>query len=273
MNSNADTQALCRDIAAISNALDSMPRDVANGGMLVMRLVHALSSSQWLELREQQSLGQWLALPAAEAATHLRLADIARENLREQGGATVVNLGKKLFTLQLDREILRLNRNGGALSLLCVCLAQVKKGQAEMLGQIPAADADKLQNALAASLADCDSLGGLEDGCFLLLLPGMGQLQSRNAAESIQKAFADGAKGRKTGQKKAGIRCAVGIVSLNHGEAGITSEGLLGKVRLALEQALLDPDALIHQDCPSSLDERATLVHSNEKRFLFFGGA
>ena len=112
----------------------------------------------------------------------------------------------------------------------------------------------------------CDSVARDITGHPLILLPGTGPVRSRHLCENLQKDFGVAAKKNKS---KAVL--GLGLISIGHGEKN-TAEQLLSRVQEALTKAQ-NESSYIYQVGPENLDERSTLVHSEEKRFLFFGGA
>lgn len=247
--------------------------------MLVVRLVRGLSRQRWQEFCRAFPLSQWCALPVPGAAPEGRVADL-RSDVQPPlppdmpPDALIGALSAELFAAQLSRELLRLARNGGGLSLICTTLSE-RRRLCVALGD---GTVKRLERLLAEILRDnldaCDSLGDMASGRYALLLPGMGQLKARRLAERLQHAFEEQARPLfPTGGISAGTgaSCALGIVCVSQG-AECRAPDLLGKAEAALNAALEQEHGHIHQETPTPLGERTTLVHSSEKRFLFFGG-
>lgn len=179
-----------------------------------------------------------------------------------------------MFSVQLKRELKRLSRNGGSLSLLCAALAR-KKGLETALGEGTVLRLESLLcDAMRGMMDDCDSIGPEAGGRYIALLPGIGQLRSRSYAHRVQDAFAELARPfSPNGGISAGFAfdCAIGIVNLVQGETG-KPDDLLDRVNSALDKALKQEEGHIFQESANAPREGGTLVHSNEKRFLFFGG-
>ena len=173
--------------------------------------------------------------------------------------ALIGALSAELFAAQLSRELLRLARNGGGLSLILAALSE-RRRLCVALGD---GTVKRLERLLAETLRDnldaCDSLGDIAPGRYALLLPGMGQLKAR-------PLFPTGGISAGTGAS-----CALGIVCVSQGAEGRALD-LLSKADTALNTAIQQENGHIHQEAPTPLGERTTLVHSSEKRFLFFGG-
>ena len=280
MSKNAVFEALARELRALrEHAACGDAGEQPDNAMLVVRLVRGLSRQRWQDFCRAFPLSQWCALPMPDAAPEAHVADL-RADVQQQPpsamppDALVGTLSAELFTAQLERELLRQARNGGDLSLICAALSE-RRRLCVALGE---GTVKRLERLLAETLRDnldvCDSLGGMASGRYAALLPGMGLLKARRLAERLQAAFAEQARplfptgGISAG---AGAGCALGIVCAGQGAPERASE-LLARAAAALNAALEQEDGYIHQETPTSLGERTTLVHSSEKRFLFFGG-
>lgn len=274
MNSNAEFESLARELRALRAGARGDEESRSRETMLVMRLVRGLSRQRWQKFCRQFPLSQWCALPVPDAMASARVADLRPDMQAPLSPdmpptALAGALNTELFTSQLKRELLRLNRNDGDLSLLGVGLLPPEDAASA------APEADRAGNEaleqLAASLRHCleacDSMGVLRQKRLVALLPGMGQLKVRRLAEQVQQSF----RRRLSANGKTLTDCAVGLVSVSRGGDCDTSR-LLVKTHAALENAQAQATGHIHQEISSPLDERTTLVHSHEKRFLFFGG-
>lgn len=279
MSSSADFEALARELRALRQDAGAGTDMQADEAMLVVRLVRGISANRWQEFCRHFPTSQWCALPVPGARPALRLADLRPDvqpplepDLHPDGLAHALTV--ELFTAQLEREILRITRNGGELALICASLRE-RRHLLTALGKGTLERLDKmLVETLRGGLEACDSLGCLAPARYALLLPGISLLRARMLAERLQTAFAAQARPfAPQGGISAGTApgCALGIVCVNHSEA-VRAGNLLARVEQALETALRQNEDHIHLASGNTLEERATLVHSSEKRFLFFGG-
>lgn len=276
MSSNAEFEALAREMLALSqtSAPDADAPHTADGpdrgGVLVARLLPDFSPERWRHFCRDHAKGRWYVWPAGPDAP----SDLCR--MDACGGSPYVDntLVVGLLLEQIRREMLRGARSGSELSLICAALPQRDAIAAQHGQETPAL----LDAALAASLREhseaCDSLGHLTCGSYALLLPGVGPLRARLLSNAIQKTFLQQTLlhcGKPAAPPPA---CALGIACADAGSA-ITAEALLAKARGALQEALLQTQqqnsGRICLADSASLEERASLVHSSEKRFLFFG--
>lgn len=274
-----NSENLAAELAAMPKALATVSFSGNGHAVILARLVRGLSRENWEEASADHALGQWQALPVPGAAENdeeleciqkISCRQLPVSPFREVSGA----LTRSMFINLLQRELLRLSRNGGSLSLISASLINRRKISEEQ-GEDKLLKLDALLGAtLLARMDACDALGLARQGLFICSLPGIGQLGARRFAETAQSAFRDSAKsvlGQKSGEPDYGVQCALGIINILQGEACAPAE-LLKRSRATLEVALRKSNGYIHQESAMAPFEGTTLVHSSEKRFLFFGG-
>lgn len=277
MSKNTRPENLAEELAVLPEALKSVSLSQSGQSVVLARVVHGLSPETWEEASQAFSLGSWHALPlctegaAEDEALRTEANGLLRVTpFREVSGA----LTRGMFANLLQRELLRLGRNGGSMSLVTAALASRK----EVTTALGAKATERLEAMLGATLLDrldaCDALGLPRRGIFMCSLPGMGQLAARHFAENCQKAFMAASRpffpAGGLGAGSGGV-CAVGIVNIMQGES-CTVADLFKRARAALDIALRKEEGHIHQESALAPFEGTTLVHSSEKRFLFFGG-
>ena len=104
----------------------------------------------------------------------------------------------------------------------------------------------------------------------LIIWPETAMLRARLMAEQMQQAFK--AQAADQAEMAGGApQCAIGIACASQG-GRTTPESLLQKAEKALREAQAQKRGHICVSESAALDARGTLVHSSEKRFLFFGG-
>jgi GGDEF domain-containing protein len=177
------------------------------------------------------------------------------------------SLGADALRRHLSEEISRHGRDAAELALIAAKLPNGRE-----LAHLPAPGGlSKLHAALGAALAQvmesCDRLGRIGSDLYVLVLPGLGLLKARLIAERVQEAFKTSAM-TLAGQD---ISCVLSIVCSGRNSL-TTSSDLLGRVRKGLSRAARDNAFHISQEAGTAVSARATLVHPDEKRFLFFGG-
>lgn len=278
MSKNKGPKSLAQELTDLPAALDTAQTPQNGESVILARMVSGLTCAGWKEVCQTGPFTQWFALPVAVAQDAPEDVEMLQANsaqllpvspFREVRGA----LTKSMFISLLKRELLRIARNNGSLSLVAATLANRR----EITAALGETAVQKLDSLLGTTLLDhmeaCDALGLSRKGVFICSLPGVGQLAARHFAESSQEAFNEVARPLcpDSINGAAGCSCAIGIVNIMQGESCAAND-LMRRARIALEAALLKPGANIHQEAPLAPFEGTTLVHSSEKRFLFFGG-
>ena len=264
MSNNADFDALANELLALRQADGAASRS-SGESVLVARLLPGFNVSRWQEFLRRYPTGRWCALPANPGL----LPELGGGPSNAPGHLAHL-LMAEMFTVQINRELLRLSRTGGDLAVIeAVILDKAHLDEASVL-----ALETLLVDCLRQCREECDTLGCTGLGRFALLLPGVSVLRARLMAEQIQKIFAVRAAEipiASKGRHAAKANCALGIACADQGGRP-TPEALLGKATQATDEALAQKHGHICIAGGAALDARTTLVHSSEKRFLFFGG-
>lgn len=278
MSKKTERDQLSRELAVMPEVVGDLDFADNDGAVILARVIKGLSCDAWRQACKPYTLARWHALPvrigeSGEEEQTLLTGDngsLPVSPFREAQGA----LTRPVFIELLRRELMRISRNGGNLSIIAATISN-RDDTETALGRQAASKLDSLLGATLLSRMDiCDSLGLARKGVYACSLPGLGQLAARNFAEKASSAFEEAAQpyfpagGLSAGK---GCGCAMGIVNIMQGEA-TTAENLLTRARSALETALRKQGAQIHQESAFTPFEGTTLVHSSEKRFLFFGG-
>ena len=269
MSNNADFDALANELRALRQADGAATRS-GTESVLVARLLPGFSVNRWQEFLRRYPTGRWCALPAGPGL----LPDMSGGTGNEPDHLAHL-LMAEMFTVQIQRELLRLSRTGGDLALVEACLCDRANLEARLGLPAVLALEVRLVDCLRQCREECDTLGCTGPGRFALLLPGVGVLRARLMAEQLQKIFAvqaaevTAATGK--GKHAAKAVCALGIACADQGGRP-TPETLLGKATQAIDEALAQKHGHICVAGGAALESRNTLVHSSEKRFLFFGG-
>lgn len=272
MSKNARLELLAGEMAAMPEALEAAGLNGGPEAVILARVVPGLTPANWLEVSRSRHLEQWRAFPVPDncGIEEGPAKAIEITPFREVSGA----LTHPMFVRLLKRELQRLARNGGCLSLLGIGIAESQR-VAAALGETTMATLEGvLGSIILARLEECDSLGVLRRGQYLCCLPGLGQLAARSFAEKAQAAFVEAAKPYfPTGGLSAGKSAdsAIGIVNVLQGDHAAAEE-LIRRVKMSLELALSKERGHIQQETAATPLENTTLVQSSEKRFLFFGG-
>lgn len=271
MNKNAKYDNMDNEIAMISKALEFARKPAGGTSVILAKMVKDLSLEKWNQARRNLPLTDWQAFPLAEGQKDPKPDEkLSVTPFRDAYGALTIIMFEKL----LARELTRLERNGGCLSVLGIDISE-KARLAASLGKAALKRLqDLLGNIILSKLDSCDSLSVTNEDQYLCSLPGLGQLAARNFAEKCQLAFEDAARpffpagGINAGRAP---ECAIGIVNVMPNERP-RSEELIRRAKKTLEVALSRHEGYIHQETSFTPLEKTTLVQSQEKQFLFFGG-
>ena len=117
MNKNAERENLAEEIAVMPKALELAKAPGEGATVILARLVEGLSLEKWDQACKSLPLSRWHAFPVDGAgAGEGHKGDLPVSPFREAHGA----LTSKMFEKLLGRELKRLERNGGCLSLLAI---------------------------------------------------------------------------------------------------------------------------------------------------------
>lgn len=272
MSKHADFDSLAEELQALHEA-----GGVSAEAVVVARLLHGFSLEDWRAFRRRYPAEHWCALPVQNMALSGQRQDRRAPKSRTAKARHVpvrqlTNiLTDGLVAAQIDRELLRLKRTGGDLCVLAAtpCNSEALARQSGNIG----GELERLLHSCLLSLAEeCDSAGNLGDSCHVLLLPGVSRLRARLMAEELQRSFTAQAAtiaSARTGE--ATLSCAVGVVCITSAET-MAGPSALDKAIQALNTALAQKQGHIFLAENTALEDHASLVHSKEKRFLFFGG-
>lgn len=262
MSKKAEIDKLARELSACGNicgdaAANSVKRNV------VMRIVDNIAGEEWHKFRKSFPMRNWLTFSVPES-----ISGSQSEALKSWLEENPWTLGKAAFSAKLESELLRSARSGGA-----VCIMLVSAGISNNPDESPSdKNTWRMDEALLKSitylLESCDTICKLNERVFGVILPGMGQLKSRKFAENVQKKFNECASSAFESPLPA---CSIGIVNVVPGECASSNE-LLERAEKSLSAAILNESGNIYQESPIGDACGATLVHSHEKHFLFFGG-
>lgn len=266
MSSNADFDALLEELRNLRDAR-------GNGddpGLLIMRRVRELSPEKWEAFRQRYPNSRWGAVPLDDSRLTRTLSAVLERSAADicpdacpppQPDEQVLTrmLSFNLFHAQLERDLLRLHRNGGQLSLVCMALAG---GEAHDREDSVAAISLLADLAARRIMESCDTLGALPDRGLLLVLPGVGPLRARSLAGRLRETYLE--------QTARAYPCGFGVLTLPQ-PVEMTADALLERIPPLLARACARPEAVESETLrPKGLPD--TLVQSQEKRFLFFGG-
>jgi diguanylate cyclase (GGDEF)-like protein len=266
---------LAQELENLRAILRSKCPDGTNSNMTaILRLCEELDNASWEELARSEELRDWLAVPLdgdlypAVAQLQKRLDSLARQSERDP----LTGLSnRRAFNRTLDMEMERARRNKTPLCLVLLDLDNFKSVN-DTYGH-PCGD--KVLVTFAALLEEhkrkydmAARIGGEE---FVLILSGVSLVKAQGIVQRLLTTF------RETridcGETSFAVTSSAGLASYK-GKVELTSEALLELADKALYEAKHSgKNRLVNAPLPDMVipEPDKTLVHSNEKQFLFSG--
>lgn len=264
MSSNADFDDLLTELRELRDA----PPSGTGPALLVLRRVHGMTPEKWRAFRQRYPNSRWGALPLNDSAVTRALSGLMDKSssdlcpdacppLHATDHVLARMLCSDLFLAQMERDLQRLQRSGGQLSLICMDLTDEARASARCTHIMV-----RLAGIVAQSMEACDTLGALPERGIALMLPGYGPLRARSLAMRLRDRYL-----RESPPEDA---CGFAVLSFAQ-TSRMTITDLLARIEPLLDQARLQPDN-VQCETVNTLRQPDTLVQSQEKRFLFFGG-
>ncbi|GFM35397.1 GGDEF domain-containing protein [Desulfovibrio psychrotolerans] len=239
----------------------------------ITRIVPGLTGEKWDELAAAHGLGDWMALglDATSCANLLRLQKALEELTHQTEHDALTGLAnRRAFTRHMRMEMERVERSNGQVSIAVLDIDDFKQVN-DTYGH---ACGDEVLRVLAQVMREniraydvAARIGGEE---FALILPGAAALSAKALVERMLEAF-------RTRSflcpPSPPFHCTFSCgVSCIRSKSLISSNKLLELADMALYEAKAHGKNRVHvaRQQEASFD-RSTMVHSNEKQFLFSG--
>ncbi len=270
-----EAQKLLKELRRLHGALahDAEPRGVKSL-LMVARVIEGMDLASWQRLCAETLLEGWCAVeldPEGESGLTCRLTHLADETvLTDNTDALTGALNAAPLLRQLEMEVNRAHRGRSELSLVSFALDNI----GDILrthGQNGLHQAGlELIRCIRMGTQPCDSLGRLGPGQYVLILPGAGAFKAQAMTERISKIYAT--TPLRCDHETFHARFSAGIASGTG--STLTAESLLEQAVAALKSVQHSGGGSVRvcRRPEHPLSERKTLVHSDEKRFLFSGG-
>lgn len=270
--------ALLADIAALQQALCGQYSEACSGRngsptLGVFRLFPGVDLSLWSRLSREHGLSHWLTLPLDEQAyPHLALYQDALERLTYQTDHDPLTslANRRSFERTLDLEIERARRSRVPVSLALLDLDDFKTVN-DTHGH-PAGDLvlRRLAEVLEQGKRRYDLAARIGGEEFALVLSGVGLVKSAEILERILESFST-VRFEGSGEESFSVTFSVGIASYRGNVelavpelVSLADEALYRAKRLGKNRVTVAPLPDVDK-----VANEATLVHANEKKFLF----
>jgi diguanylate cyclase (GGDEF)-like protein len=240
----------------------------------VFRLFNAISLQQWRAIARRLELKGWLTLPInRDVYPHLTVLQESLEELSYQTEHDALTgvANRRAFDRVLDLELERARRAGVALSLALLDLDDFKKINDQYGHAAGDAVLVRLSRILGNNKRRYDLTARIGGEEFALILPGIGQVRSARVVDRIRQELLETPFTSPDGQAFE-VSCSAGIASFR-GTTDITPEDFFDLADKALYTAKHNGKNRSELAPMPDIEraERPSLVHANEKRFLFTG--
>ena len=237
------------------------------------RIVPGLTQDVWKELAQAYGLSEWLALDLDESSflNVATLQEVIEDLARKSECDPLTGLPNRLsFENKLSMELQRVERSNGQLSLAIIDLDNFKQVNDTYGHSCGDEVIQSIADMLEASTRGYDHAARIGGEEFAILLPGAGPIRAKAMLDRLCTTFAQMPIKCSTGT----IRCtfSAGVASLK-GRNKATGKDLFEVADRALYQAKSAGKNTVHvtRQLIEFEYDRSTMVHSNEKQFLFSG--
>ncbi|SKA71829.1 diguanylate cyclase (GGDEF) domain-containing protein [Desulfobaculum bizertense DSM 18034] len=250
-------------------------REVSSKTLCLLHVYQGISLTQWGQLAKDNGLEDWIAFPFSQSKQPFlgllqdTLVDLAYKTEHDP----LTNLfNKRAFERSFRNEVERARRSSTSLSLIMLDIDDFK----DINDKYGHAAGDNVLLELARILLtetrhyDISARVGGDE--FSIILPGAGLLRARTMVDRLLTSIRNCRLFDSSTQQKIRFTCSAGIVTYK-GMVDSNPPDLLLLADKALYQAKADGKNGVAcaplQDAVSTM--QATLVDSNEKKFLFTG--
>lgn len=252
---------------------ESAPFPDAEQQLALTRIIPGITMKEWDELSEAGGFSEWFAINLDNSSFHnlTNLQRVIDELTRRSERDPLTGLyNKQAFENKLSMELQRVERSNGQLSLAIIDLDNFKNINDTYGHHCGDEVIRTLADLLDASTRGYDHAARVGGEEFALLLPGAGPLRAKAMLDRLCSMFAD----TYIKCKEATVQCtfSAGVASLK-GRNTATGHDLFNIADKALYQAKNAGKNQVHvtRQLIEFEYDRSTMVHSNEKQFLFSG--
>lgn len=253
---------------------DSALRNAMQRGdklLVVFHLVEHLNLEDWHDIVKKQGLTGWLALELSRSSNHSMAALLKsiEGRLYAEFADQVTGLANELiFMRKLSQELQRASRSGAELSLAIVEID-------EPAGPVPA-NMNPVYQCLAehfsSATRDYDTVARLGEQRFALLLPAASSVKAQIMVGRIlshfrEELFRFNESSQLSFTFSAGVATFGGRLRIPSTDEAVS----MADVPLRSAQLQGGNKVVMANHKPDTHSDRATLVHSIEKQFLFSG--
>ena len=241
----------------------------------VFRLIQGVSSEEWESIAARRDLGQWLSLPInGDAYPHLKRFQETLERLAYQTDHDPLTglANRRAFDRILDIEIERSKRARTPLSLAIFDLDDFKRVNDTYGHQKGDEVLSTFARHLKATTRRYDLAARFGGEEFSLIMAGSGLVKAQRLLSRLLNEFKQIEFTTQDGDGTFHVTCSVGLTCYK-GSVNITDKELIELADGALYEAKAAGKDQVKVSRLAFADNvpNETLVHANEKQFLFGG--
>ena len=241
--------------------------------MAIVRLLPGICRQEWLEISEKYNLGQWLAIDLKKNTTRnlLELYERMQQLAFQKDHDSLTGLpNRRMFLRTFQVELERQERQKSDLSLVSLDLDHFKNVNDSWGHAVGDVVLKGLADALSNSKRAYDTAARMGGEEFSLLLPGASEARARAITQRILNTFRTTPFHSQDGTEFF-VTFSAGIVSIKGGIA-YNMEKILDVADKALYEAKnTGRNKIIATQILGEEELKKSMVHSDEKYFLFFG--
>ena len=269
------SESLLQELDTLRDAVMSVSAEQSQSPKLlaIVRLLSGFDRKNWIELAEKFNLGQWLVLDLHNSSTqnlsalYEEMQDLAFQ--KDHDPLTSLP-NRRMFLRNLEVEIQRRERYNADLSVASIDLDRFKNVN-DTYGHIVGDEVlRRLGEHLLSSKRPYDTAARMGGEEFALLLPGASSMRANAIVQRILSEFREIPFCAPNGETFY-VTFSAGIISIKDGISH-DLEKILEAADKAMYMAKNSGRNRIVSALLSNEDmEKKSMVHSNEKHFLFTG--
>ena len=269
------SEALLQELDTLRDAVMSVSAEHSQSPKLlaIVRLLSGFDRKDWAELAEKFSLGQWLAIDLQSSSTQnlCALYEEMKDLAFQKDHDPLTSLpNRRMFLRNLEVEMQRQERYNADLSIASLDLDHFKKVNDTYGHAVGDEVLKRLGQKLLASKRAYDTAARLGGEEFALLLPGAGGMRAAAIVQRILNEFREEPFRAPNGEEFY-VTFSAGITSAKTDEHNSLEDILAAADKALYEAKNTGRNRIVTTSISKNELEKKSMVHNNEKHFLFTG--